>query len=1047
MANKSLCDFDVDGELKATSLDVNGAADISGNVLLGNSNILTLDSGMNTAGNFDAAKLRLDSLDTVDNTGFHGMRFATSTTNNFGWSLGANRSSSGRGSLRFYEHNASNAGDERFTLLQDGNVGIGVSAPSAKLDVNGGVQATSLDINGAADISGNATLGGIIMDGNTVTGIDDSSEFTDDDAHIMTSAAINDRFATYNWVNSRGENLFSNGSGLLGDITNMPGFTFDGSHANNSPGSFKWTGTGTPNTSEFIPVDASRKYKMQYDAKTENGVGRYYGFTSCFDVDGIAINSHNHMYRANTLTTLAVELVNGATTITLTDSANWNNAGTAGTSNHLRSLIIWNYANSFGYTYPEETYSRNYTSQAWDPGDINFTTHVITLRVAWAGGTIAAGTKVSNGSAGGTYKYNVMSSKLLTTDWVRQEGYMDGVDYSGTNNSSKFPPGTAKIKLGWLMNYQNLQEGEVAWFTNINVGVAAHEDDEIAEAVERATDSNTFTDADHTKLNAIEAGATADQTVTDSTSTTSSTTVASATAVKAAYDRGSTGVTDAASAQTTANAALPKVGGTMSGAIAMGNQNITGANNITAASLRCSNIVTNKVVKFDGTQLNDANITDTGSLITLGSNTVVSGELEATSLDINGNADISGDLTGVDTLTATTLSVTNYGLASGDIPNNAADTTGNADTATLAADATTLATPRAIFGQNFDGSAAVTGNATLGGIVMDGNTITGIDDSSEFTNNDNHIMTSAAIEDKILSYGYTAYAGPEEAEEGTKGIVEIATEQEAIDGEESVVKAVTPFGVLASFAARKVHQLAAPTAALAMNSQKVTGVANPTAAQDAATKAYTDAKTWNWNDITAGTAPTFNQNTTGSAATLTTPRAINGVDFNGSAAITIPTRACFEFKGYGTADGTNYEMGELMTVSTAPFNHDTSTGYNGLTAQTIQTIMRSGGTVMPYAGTLKKFTGWVTSAANNPAQTVDVGIFKVTPTDDAAGDLTPSLLVNAQTTASGNNITNSFSETPSSIAFSAGDIIYSAVKGGTDDKAWYFTSTLEVQWT
>jgi hypothetical protein len=35
------------------------------------------------------------------------------------------------------------------------------------------------------------------------------------------------------------------------------------------------------------------------------------------------------------------------------------------------------------------------------------------------------------------------------------------------------------------------------------------------------------------------------------------------------------------------------------------------------------------------------------------------------------------------------------------------------------------------------------------------------------------------------------------------------------------------------------------------------------------------------------TFPTFNQNTTGSAATLTTARAINGVDFNGSAAITI----------------------------------------------------------------------------------------------------------------------------------------------------------------
>ena len=35
------------------------------------------------------------------------------------------------------------------------------------------------------------------------------------------------------------------------------------------------------------------------------------------------------------------------------------------------------------------------------------------------------------------------------------------------------------------------------------------------------------------------------------------------------------------------------------------------------------------------------------------------------------------------------------------------------------------------------------------------------------------------------------------------------------------------------------------------------------------------------------TWPTFNQNTTGSAATLTTARTINGVSFNGSANITV----------------------------------------------------------------------------------------------------------------------------------------------------------------
>ena len=64
--------------------------------------------------------------------------------------------------------------------------------------------------------------------------------------------------------------------------------------------------------------------------------------------------------------------------------------------------------------------------------------------------------------------------------------------------------------------------------------------------------------------------------LSDSTSTTSSVLAATATAAKAAYDRGSTGVTNAATAQTTADNALPKAGGTMSGAIAMGNNKITG---------------------------------------------------------------------------------------------------------------------------------------------------------------------------------------------------------------------------------------------------------------------------------------------------------------------------------------------------------------------------------------------------------------------------------------------------------------------------------------
>ena len=51
------------------------------------------------------------------------------------------------------------------------------------------------------------------------------------------------------------------------------------------------------------------------------------------------------------------------------------------------------------------------------------------------------------------------------------------------------------------------------------------------------------------------------------------------------------------------------------------------------------------------------------------------------------------------------------------------------------------------------------GEVTLASFVLDGNTISGIDDSGEFTNDDNHIMTSAGVEDKILGYGYTTNTG------------------------------------------------------------------------------------------------------------------------------------------------------------------------------------------------------------------------------------------------------------------------------------------------
>jgi hypothetical protein len=89
---------------------------------------------------------------------------------------------------------------------------------------------------------------------------------------------------------------------------------------------------------------------------------------------------------------------------------------------------------------------------------------------------------------------------------------------------------------------------------------AAH----IATAVEAASGSNTFTDADHTKLNAIEASAD----VTDTTNVTAAGALMDSEVTNLAQVKAFDTTDYATAAQgTTANAALPKAGGAMTGAI------------------------------------------------------------------------------------------------------------------------------------------------------------------------------------------------------------------------------------------------------------------------------------------------------------------------------------------------------------------------------------------------------------------------------------------------------------------------------------------------
>ena len=138
-------------------------------------------------------------------------------------------------------------------------------------------------------------------------------------------------------------------------------------------------------------------------------------------------------------------------------------------------------------------------------------------------------------------------------------------------------------------------------------------------------------------------------------------------------------------------------------------------------------------------------------------------------------------------------------------------------------------------------------------------------------------------------------------------------------------------------------------------------------------------------------------------------------------------------------------MADIMSGNKAPFLHDeTSIGANGTTADNPAAFLRTAGTVMPYNGALKIWKGW---GASNGTPTVDIAIFKYTPTADDATNDSLVLVKNTQITGAGNDNLKAWSETSFSVTVAAGDILITAIRGSVNAKTAYFTSTVEIEWT
>ena len=284
-----------------------------------------------------------------------------------------------------------------------------------------------------------------------------------------------DKAQVTKYVSSRGENLITNGTGLMGDNTNFSRFRFDARDGYYSGGSFTDSMTGKSwiekTNDELIPVDVMSQYELSYYVKTDNANVTWYDYIYPIDVDGKFISSNHVKWVEGTTTTLAKELKDGDTVVHLTNTKNFLTE--VGDKYWNKGLIFWNYKNSKGHSYGIETYSRYVYFRLWDDGNaINKTNNTITLKSPWTNGTFPAGSPVSQSNSGGTYVYLNSNYKISSANtWENKRGVIQGV---GKNNESgKFREGTAYVRIGWIYAIEsgsaNCQFSTISFTQNGNV--------------------------------------------------------------------------------------------------------------------------------------------------------------------------------------------------------------------------------------------------------------------------------------------------------------------------------------------------------------------------------------------------------------------------------------------------------------------------------------------------------------------------------------------------------------------------------------------------
>lgn len=278
------------------------------------------------------------------------------------------------------------------------------------------------------------------------------------------------------YIGARSDNLITNGFGELGNNTNIGGI-FDGADRIVGKGSFRQEeGNKGLLFSEHIVIDNKKVYNFDYYMHTLKGVGRSYAMIAPYDVDGKRITYPSlggRNYNSTTpvkFTKLTKPLKVGDTEVYVEDVSLWNGQAP---QDYQRSIIMWGYKNSFGYTYPDGTYSQLMQMKTYDIGAVDATANKITLNKPWAvanpnssDGIFPVGHTLSPTSDGSTYLYlNGHVNIQVPTTYTKYSHLISGS--SEFANTTLIPVETGSIQLGFLLNRDTT--GEKSWLNGLRL--------------------------------------------------------------------------------------------------------------------------------------------------------------------------------------------------------------------------------------------------------------------------------------------------------------------------------------------------------------------------------------------------------------------------------------------------------------------------------------------------------------------------------------------------------------------------------------------------